>query len=293
MKATAASNLRTLFHISLLGILGVLVSIYLVYDHIKDDESSFCDVGQHISCSKVRRSVFSEIFKVPIAVFGLFFNIVTVLGALLGIQSDSNTAIFYITSLFFWNVMGTAFVFYLIFAEIYLQALCPFCTVLHISQMLVIWLIWKVYSSLKNAPSLFETLWAMKHWVIIIGIVNFVPLVYFNSSFAADYGTIGQEPPVTNEEFASCITHFGWRFYGLAGCGYCEKQKLLFGKTIGRIIFTDCSAQRDGCQELDIDGYPTWIRFDETGLELDRWKGYASLETWMKVLTDCKKPYLE
>jgi len=284
-----SSPLRYLLYVSLLGLFGVLLSLYLVYDHIKDDESSFCDVGSHISCSKVRRSVFSEFLGVPVALFGVLFNSVIAIGALLAIKTDTSTSHLYISALFYWNIAGAASVFYLVFAEIYLQVMCPFCTVVHLCQVVVLYLMWVVYDSTKNPPSLMETIWGLKEWVIALFFIGALMFVVANASFEFKE-TVGNEAPITNESFSRCITKSGWKFYGLKGCSWCEKQKLLFGKTFSRINFVDCGESRETCQGLGIDGYPTWIRFSEDGKELDRWKGYASVETW-QVLTTCKDPY--
>jgi len=280
-------------YISLLGIISTLVAVYLVYDHIKDDEASFCDMGSHISCSRVRRSIFSELFNVPVALFGVLFNLMITFGALLAIQSDYANAVFYVSALFYCCVFGTVFVFYLVFAEVYLATLCPFCTVLHICQFLMMWLSWKVFDSTKGLPSMQDTLWGFKTFLIWFAIFNLVPIVYFNGwEVGMLYDTIGNEPPVTNEAYAQCITADGWRFYGLSGCAWCGKQKLLFGDTVSRIAFVDCENVRETCKSLGIDAFPTWIKFDEQGNEIDRWKGYISLESWA-IKSKCQQPYLK
>lgn len=284
-----SSPLRPLLYVSLLGLLGILVSLYLVYDHLSDDDSSFCDIGSHISCSKVRRSAFSEILGVPVAFLGVLFNLVVTLGALRAIQTDTPASQFYVSALFYWNIIGTASVFYLISAEIYLQAMCPFCTIVHVCQLLSLYFIWQVFDSTPNPPSIQETLLALKEWVIVIFFIGLIFLFVSNSSFGFNE-TVGQEPPITNESFSQCITESGWRFYGLNGCSWCEKQKLLFGKTLSKIVFVDCLTNKETCQKVEIDGYPTWIRFSDDGTELDRWKGYSSVETW-QLITTCKKPY--
>jgi len=282
---------KGLFVIAGLGVVCIFLSIYLTYDHIKDEDASFCDVGSHISCSRVRRSVFSEILNVPIAVFGLSFNIVTVLGALLGIQLPPRQATLYIAALFFWNIIGVIFVFYLVAAEIYLGALCPFCTVVHICQLVSMWIIYKIYTRQQSQPGLMTVLWEMKGWLVLIVCLNSVPLVFFNSSLLGVSGLPGNENPISNEKFSECITHSGWRFYGKSGCGWCNKQKELFGGTLNRIVFLDCAEDaKESCDQLEVNAFPTWIQFDDDGKEINRMKGYVSAETW-EVVTECQFPY--
>mmetsp|Transcript_17535 Transcript_17535/g.29839 ORF Transcript_17535/g.29839 Transcript_17535/m.29839 type:complete len:292 (-) Transcript_17535:58-933(-) len=282
----SSSGRKELLILSFIGFLCMFVSIYLVYDHIKDEEASFCDVGSHISCSKVRRSIFSELFNVPIAIFGLLFHIFLILVSLVGIQMSGKQLKCYIAFIFYMNVFGVAFIVYLVCAEIYLSALCPFCTVLHIAQLISMYIIWKVYNSYSSMPSLSEVLWELRIWILFFGCINFIPIVYFNVTIDL---SVEDEVVVLNEEFATCLTHSGWRFYGLANCGWCAKQKGLFGRTMKRIIFIDCAENKDVCKEKQVDAYPTWIKFDEDGNETNRWKGFVSLETW-DILEDCPDP---
>ena len=114
-------------------------------------------------------------------------------------------------------------------------------------------------------------------------------MIYFNVP-GVNLGTIGNEPPITNEDFSECITNQGWIFYGLIGCGWCDKQKALFGSTLDKIKFVDCGTERELCQSIGIDGFPTWVKTDENNTEIDRWKGYCSTETWM-IITTCINPY--
>lgn len=274
--------------ISTIGVLCMFVSLYLIYDHFKDEDSSFCDVGAHISCSKVRRSIFSELFNVPIAIFGLLFNFIITIISLIAMQippKQSSNINNYIGFIFYLNTFGVVFIFYLISAEVYLGALCPFCTVLHILQFISMWFAYKLYNSQKNMPSIFDVFWNMKGWIILFCLINFIPLVYFNMSETVS----SDEVIVLNPDFSQCITHSGWRFYGLSGCGWCAKQKELFGETMDKIVFIDCKVASEDCDLLEVDGYPTWIQFNDDGEEINRWKGFVSLETW-DILTNCKNP---
>ena len=58
--------------------------------------------------------------------------------------------------------------------------------------------------------------------------------------------------------FASCLTDAGLKMYGTEWCGYCKKQKELFGDAFSNIDYIDCDENRDVCVEEGIQGYPTW-----------------------------------
>ena len=62
---------RGLIIILIYSIFAVLISSYLLYQHYSD-ESSFCDVSAGLSCDIVNRSLYSEIFNIPISAFAIF-----------------------------------------------------------------------------------------------------------------------------------------------------------------------------------------------------------------------------
>eukprot|EP01112_Ceratiomyxa_fruticulosa_P021351 TRINITY_DN7477_c0_g1_i2.p1 TRINITY_DN7477_c0_g1~~TRINITY_DN7477_c0_g1_i2.p1 ORF type:complete len:100 (+),score=9.21 TRINITY_DN7477_c0_g1_i2:113-412(+) len=60
------------------AIAAFLVSVYLVYGHYHT--SSSCDITPSFSCSVVNTSTYSELFGVPVAVFGVgFFHFIIIL----------------------------------------------------------------------------------------------------------------------------------------------------------------------------------------------------------------------
>ena len=272
---------RNSFHFLLifsLAIIAFFISIYLVKDHIEDKDESYCDVNSHISCSKVRRSVFSELFKVPVAVFGVLYNIILIAFSLRGFIDSKNQL--FISGLFYWCIFGAIFIFYLICAEIYLSALCPFCTLLHIIQFITLFFSWKLYNSQNKPISFIQLLLSLKIWLFFIAFINFLPIIFFNLPQNAQ-----NEPKfdAVPKEFCDCVTFSGWRFYGRTGCGWCEKQKQIFGESIKYIVFIDCANTETACRSLNIDGFPTWIKFTDDGEELDRYKGYSTLENLSNI----------
>ena len=283
---------QKLLFIFVIGILSLLISIYLVKDHIEDNDESYCDVNSHISCSKVRRSIFSELFNVPVALFGVLYNLITVSLALRGYIESSNQI--YVNGLFYWSVFGTLFVFYLITAEIILQAICPLCTLIHIFQFIVLFQTWKIYNSQPQTLSFFHTLISLKYWIIIIGLLNFIPIIYFNfiidpTEDLQQTNNIIHHSSSALQSFTQCINANGWKFYGRTGCVWCDKQKQMLGDSLQFIQYVDCADAFKICRELDITGFPSWIQFAENGDELERWVGYATIET-LSQLTGCPIP---
>ncbi|MCX8158890.1 MAG: hypothetical protein N3D20_01190 [Candidatus Pacearchaeota archaeon] len=58
------------------------------------------------------------------------------------------------------------------------------------------------------------------------------------------------------EEFAKYLTEKGIKMYGSAFCGYCKKQKELFGEAFKYIDYTECTENRELCKDLV--GVPAW-----------------------------------
>ena len=56
-----------------LAIVGVVVMGYLVSLHYSEEEGSFCNLGEGLSCDIVNKSIYSTIFGIPMSVLGLFY----------------------------------------------------------------------------------------------------------------------------------------------------------------------------------------------------------------------------
>ena len=110
------------------------------------------------------------------------------------------------------------------------------------------------------------------------------------AQFLAELAVQAQQPAQTistqeedpSIEFASCLTENGAVFYGTEWCGYCGKQKEMFGETFEEITYVDCGANPEACQEAGIEAYPTWVINGEkhTGM-----KSLAALSS----LTGCEE----
>ena len=272
-----------------LAVLATVVSLYLVYDHVKDEESSFCDVGAAISCSKVRRSAFSEILHVPVAVFGFLFNCASAYMTLKLRRSLQDTLQgLYMTGLFYWNALGCLFIFYLIGAEIYLQTICPMCTVIHIIQISSLIASYLLHYEVASLPTLKETLLFLQRPLAVFVAASLIAFILFNTLLApntlTEAGT-GETRP--SGAFGRCLEQAGWVCFGRSGCSWCDKQKQLFSQQPNGPRFVDCreNAQKDFCEKHQVTAFPTWIQIED-GEERNRWKGYASVET-LHHLSDC------
>ncbi len=75
-----------------------------------------------------------------------------------------------------------------------------------------------------------------------------------------------------HDEFAQCLTDGGVKFYGAFWCPHCANQKSLFGNSISKINYIECSlpdrsGQTQICIDEDIQTYPTWGFADGSRVE--------------------------
>lgn len=258
-----------LLHLILfLGVLGFITSAYLTFDHYSL-KASACDFSAQISCSLVNTSVFSEIMDVPVAIFGGIWFLVLILLAWKSFKKDG----LLVSLLVGWNIFGILFVIYLIIAEIILQALCPFCTVVHALVLLTLMFSLSLYKAQKIKPPVRTVLKNAKGWIAVIILLNLLPVLILNFP--------GGEKQ-NYDSVAKCLTENGVTMYGSFRCGVCAKTRAMFGDSFRYIKEIECHPQGENpqtalCLEKGIEGTPTWI-MEIDGVEQKRHQGFLSID---------------
>lgn len=110
--------------ILLLAILGVGVSVYLT--NIKTSNNIYsCGFGQ---CNVVQASKYSELFGIPVAVFGLVFYVLLITFLMARIKK----------LLLAWALFGLLFSSYLTVIELFvLKAICGWCVISFVIIILI------------------------------------------------------------------------------------------------------------------------------------------------------------
>jgi hypothetical protein len=78
--------------------------------------------------------------------------------------------------------------------------------------------------------------------------------------------------PGQYDKFAECLGQKGAQFYGAFWCPHCAEQKALFGKSVHKLPYTECSTP-DGkgqlavCTQKGVTTYPTWFFADGSKVE--------------------------
>jgi hypothetical protein len=91
---------------------------------------------------------------------------------------------------------------------------------------------------------------------VVIGLVLLVVIAFLfvaNSSKPGNY-----------DKLAQCLSAKGAKMYGAYWCSHCADQKKEFGTSFKYIDYIECDPQGANsktalCQEMGVQGYPTWI----------------------------------
>jgi uncharacterized membrane protein len=125
-------NKKLLSFFYILIAIGIVASVYLSIQHYKPLGDEPCDINDTFNCSIVNKSIYSEILGIPVATLGLFWFLT--MGWLIWMASKSKRLFnrHYIEHAYHWSIAGVTSVFYFVWAEWMLGAICLYCTLVHI-----------------------------------------------------------------------------------------------------------------------------------------------------------------
>jgi hypothetical protein len=90
---------------------------------------------------------------------------------------------------------------------------------------------------------------------MVLSIIFFIVVFYI----ASITGFFAQtQAPSTYDNFASCLSEKGIIMAGTDWCHYCKSQKQMFGTSFRLINYKSCDTD-SWCNEVGINGYPTWV----------------------------------
>ena len=276
MKQTTRKTLLRV--IIVLALIGFVTSLYLIYNHYAPPgEGAFCDFGEKVNCSLVNTSIYSELFSVPVALFGAIWLVIVILLSWKIMEGNEKL----ITGLLAWSLVGIAFVVYMIIAEIILGAICPFCTLVHIITLITLLLSALLYRAQEVKPKLQSLIETAKPWLVAIVIINIIPLILFN---------LPAREKVNYDALTQCLTEKGVVMYSSYICSNCRATIKKFGDSFQYIDMVEChprgpDPQADLCLEKSITHTPTWM-IEKDGVEVKRLDGYQRPET-LAEFADC------
>src|SRR3989338_769248 len=254
----------------ILSIVGLLTSIYLTYTHYEPPlGGSGCDFSESISCSLVNTSIYSEVFGVSVALFGALWFIFYIWITCKALPNPKK----YVLTLLMMDTLGILSMFYLITAEIILQALCPYCTLVHVIIVTLLILTIVLMKKFKIKFSFKNMLFQSRSWLFGLVVISLLLILAFNVQF-------GEKKNYDN--LAKCMNEKGVLMYGSFRCGVCAKTRAMFGDSFQYIKEIECHPQGENpqtelCLAKRIEATPTWM-MEVDGREIKRFVGFMDIE---------------
>lgn len=110
-----------------LAVLGLFVSLYLTWIKVSGGSAYCAGVGD---CDTVQSSVYSEMFGLPIALFGAGFYAIVLILTIVRRRVMRHQAEYALLGQLMLVLAGTLYSGYLTYIELYvLKAICPYCVV--------------------------------------------------------------------------------------------------------------------------------------------------------------------
>lgn len=113
--------------LTVLNLMALPVTAYLTYLHYKPDASEICNISEAFNCGIVNKSIYSEIFGIPVAILGFLFYLAFLIFSIRGLKKDQTKWIPHATLA---TLAGTLFALYLTAIETFvLYTYCLFCVI--------------------------------------------------------------------------------------------------------------------------------------------------------------------
>lgn len=231
---------------------GVVLTAYLTYVAVAGDHPMYCSDGA--ACDLVQSSRWANLLGVPMAGWGLFTYLALTLFCWLKSKKPSRWK-----HAFLIAFCGLGISTYLTAISVFqIEATCGYCLA---SYALMATITVRLAQTKPTPPATGE-------WRQVVGL-PFVSAAVLVATLQLHYSGLfdpaaGPEQP----RIRGLVLHLndiGARFYGANWCLRCQEQKALFGASVDRLPYIECSPQGRGgpqsatCAIRTIREYPTWI----------------------------------
>lgn len=140
--------------LAILSFVGMIVTTYLIYQHYKPAGGSFCNVNDYVNCDIVNKSIYAEIFNIPVSILGFAAYVVLLGGALLARLGFRKHILIPLLALF--AAFSLLFSLYLTYVEFFiLKAICVLCVTQQI-LILFIFILFLILWFLQRKARLFS-----------------------------------------------------------------------------------------------------------------------------------------
>lgn len=235
----------------ILAVVGMILTGYLSFSAWQNQSVAGCTVGS--ACDVVLTSRWSTLFGMPIAFWG-FLTYALLAAVAWNKQTDSQWKLAW-----FISSMGVLYSLYLTGISFFvLEAACPYCLT-SLALMTAIFLV----VHFQRPASLANLSWGP--WLGKSLGTGLVLIIALHLHYAGVWGKApGPEDPWVRG-LAEHLSRTEAKFYGTYWCPACNQQKELFGSSVHRLPYIECSPggqrapQAAECDAAQIKSYPTWI----------------------------------
>lgn len=247
-----------------LALIGMALTAYLTVTAWQEKLVAGCTVGS--ACDTVLTSRWSTLFGMPTSFWG-FLTYALLAAIAWNKRSDAQWTFAWIVSLF--GLLYSLYLTAISFLE--LHAACPYClTSLGLMAVIFITVIFQRPAKMPNFH------WGP--WLVKTVGPALVVVLALHLHYAGYWGkTAGPEDPWIRG-LADHLSKVNAKFYGASWCPHCAEQKEIFGSSVKRLPYVECSPGGPGtpqaqvCSQAGVESYPTWM------INGQRYVGIQSLE---------------
>jgi uncharacterized membrane protein len=243
-----------------LAVIGMIVSGYLTYSAWALKQLAFCTEGS--ACDVVLSSQWATLFGMPTSFWGFLTY------ALLAAIAWNKRTVAQWKAAWFIALFGVLYSIYLTAVSFYsLDAACPYCLT-SLGLMAAIFLV-STFQRPVPMPGFNWEPWLMKSAGAALVIILALHLHY-----AGYWGKTAAAEDPWIRGLAAHLAKIDAKFYGASWCPHCQQQKQMFGSSVDRVPYIECSPGgprapvSQACRDARIESYPTWIingqRYDGT-----------------------------
>jgi len=247
-----------------LAVIGMVLAAYLTVMAWQEKLVAFCAAGS--ACDAVLSSRWSTLFGMPTSFWG-FLTYALLAAIAWNKRSESQWRVAWIISLF-----GLLYSLYLTWVSLFeVRAACPHC----LSSLGLMTAIF-ITVAMQRPKNLSGFSWGP--WLAKSAGGALVIVLALHLHYAGYWGkTAGPEDPWIRG-LAEHLTKTNAKFYGAGWCPHCKEQKEMFGSSVKRVPYVECSPGGPGtpqaavCTAAGVESYPTWT------INGQRYVGTQSLE---------------
>lgn len=234
-----------------LSSLGIALTAYLSWTAFTGGAVQGCAAGG--GCDLVLTSRWATLLGLPTAFWGLLAY--TGLAAIAFVRRADTHWSYAWTAAFF----GVCYSVYLTVVSLtILRSACPYCltslALMSATLALVVW---------QRSPEMARRSW--RGLVAGRGALAALAILLLHANYVAPQPEpTGPEDPMIRA-LAEHLTDQGALFYGASWCPHCQEQKRLFGASVDRLPYIECSPagpngpQLPSCSRAGVTSYPTWV----------------------------------